>query len=227
MSNDNNVKADCDLLSQTVATLLEERAHLRAKERNLRVREQALKNQYKAGMGPSTDAQGLAASLRHILPYYLYPQNVGAVDQATWNFYYTFDFDFGVNPVLTSNTRQTQQIEVSQESMFVATAISVDAADDSDASARGPYQVNFFDNQSSRQLNEKPVPAQSIGSRSNPTKLSTGFLVMPNSTLSAEVTTWIPNGQTVTTVGSGVLQLIIYGFRMRPGNFRTVLSKVS
>lgn len=217
---------DCRILEHEIKAIGENRSSLRRKERELKIREEALKQQYKAGVGPSTTAKGLSASLRHILPNYLYPGNVGMIEDAYWAFYYTFDFDFGTNPVLTSNSRLSTRIEVSQEAAFIATNISVDTADNTDASFRGPYTVNLIDNQSSRQLNESPIPIQSLGKKSNPTKLPTGYLVMPNSSMTLEVGTWIPVGNTMNTTGDGRIQFVVGGIRIRTDAFRSVLSKV-
>lgn len=217
------IDQECLKLQQDIQYLLEQKRGLRKKERNNALRWQALMNEFRAG-GPAGTAKGLAASLRHILPYYLYPSNVGAIEQVRWPFDYTFDFDFGTNPTLTATTSQSQIIEVTQEAAVIITSISFDGEDNSGASFRGPYQVNLIDNQSSRQLNERPIPVQAIGRRSNPTKLSTGYLVMPNSSITMEVNTWIPAGISVPTVGEGKMSFVVHGFRMRVDDFRSVLS---
>lgn len=217
---------ECQALANQIQQLMLERSNLRKREQDLKSRARALPNEMRAG-GPQGTVEELAALLRKTLPYYLYPGNVGQLEKVAWPFYYTYNFDFGTDPTYTVESQRQQRIEISQEAAFIAMAVSVDYGDNSPASFRAPVTLRMVDTQSSRQLNDRNVPIQTFGRYSNPTVMNTGFLVMPNSSLTLNLETNVPEGFQVPTVGDGSFQVVVSGVRVRVDAFRNVLSTVT
>lgn len=168
----------------------------------------------------------LKDTLASILPSHLVPGNVGEYTQVTWPFWNQLDFDLGVNPSYTENTKQTQSFQNTQEAAFLLMAISRNHYGYDNASALAPLQIEIRDRQSSRQFNDKPIPLQMIGRRSHPTALSTPLLIMPNAHLDVQVTSFMPSGNTMATVGKGKFQLAFFGYRIRVEDSGKVLSSI-
>lgn len=215
----NSVAQNCVALQNQIQELLAQRAEIRRRERDMKLREELLSGQAVVRGGTTLKDQ-----LRTLLPTELQPRNLGGYTESAWPFWYPLDFDFGTDPTLTSETRQEQSVQVSQEAAFILTTLSLDAADNDNAAYRGPYQVTIRDAQSSRQLNDNPIPIQMIGTNSNPTKLHTGYLFMPNARIRMEVSTWIPAGTTMPAQGDGRFQFLLSGIRIRLGDLSKTLS---
>lgn len=208
------------LLVDELRLLRDQFSSLRTRERQLEIRQAALGRIYQV-RGGSKLAQHLSAQL----PDHLVPGNVGDVGKVAWNFAYPFDFNFGLNPTYSQATQQEQQVQVTQESAFLITAISISFIEDSPASSRAPLQLDIRDNQSTRQLNNLPIVLQSLGAQGNPTLLDTAFLMLPNASLSLRVTSFVPANETNPTVGDGRFQIALLGVRMRTDDFGTVLQQ--
>lgn len=215
-----NVQEECNLLMQELANLQEQRAGLRKRERNLKLREGVLDSMYQIRGGSEFQKH-----LSQYVPSRLMPTNVGKVSRVAWPFSYAFNFDFGTDPTYTSATRQTQSVQVTQEAAFIVTHMSLAARDNTEASLRAPLQIDIRDNQSTRFLNDVSIPIQMLGRDSNPTPLETGYLVMPNASLSVICSSWVPDGETNTTVGSGRFQIALFGVRVRVSDFGMVLQQ--
>ena len=71
----------------------------------------------------------LHKTLNSILPPNMRPGNVGDYSSVTWPMWYQADFDFGTNPSYTSNSRQTQNFQNTQEAAFLFMAISRNTTD--------------------------------------------------------------------------------------------------
>lgn len=168
----------------------------------------------------------LKGELSKVIPSYMMPGNVGSYTKVTWPFFYQMNFDFGTNPSWTSNTRQTQSFQVSQEAALLLAAVSRKSYSYNTASEMAPLSIEIRDRQSSRQMNDRPIPMQAIGSRSRPTVLPTAMLIMPNAFIDVTMTSWIPSGVTQATTGTGKFQFCFFGYRIRVEDADKVLSSV-
>jgi len=171
-------------------------------------------------------ASNLQGELSKAIPAYLMPGNVGAYSKVTWPFWYSMNFDFGTNPTWTTNSRQTQSFQVSQEAAFLVSALSLKTYSYSTASALAPLQIELKDRQSTRQFNDRPIPMQMIGKRSKPTVLPTAMLLMPNAFFDVTISSWVPSGVSQATTGTGKFQVTFYGYRVRVEDADKILSSV-
>lgn len=194
----------------------------RKREQNLKIRYAALsKIPVVGGNNPKT----LRDHLEQILPPTLIPSNVGNIDSVGWPFWYQFDFDFGTNPTLSTNLRQTQSVQVTQEAGFLMLGISRDSEEDSLAGSLGPWTIERIqDRQSSRQFNDKPVNFQTIGTKSNLTYFPTPMLFFPNAFIDLTMGSFQPTPNAV--VGNARHQLSIFGYRVRMGDDQRILSTI-
>lgn len=214
--NDQDVLAQIDSLKQMIV-------NERKRERNLKLRYQALKQVPQVGTAsPIT----LRDNLEQILPPNLVPSNVGALDSVAWPFWYQFDFDFGTNPLMSvQSTRQIQGEQVSQEGGFLLLAIARDSLENSQAGSNGPWTINSIrDRQSSRQFNNEPICFQTIGSRSNPTYLATPMFFFPNAFIDIEMGSFAQTPY--NALGSGKHQISLFGYRVRLGDEQKILSTI-
>ena len=170
--------------------------------------------------------QNLKGELAKSIPGYMMPGNVGSFTKVTWPFWYNVSFDFGANPSWSSNTRQTQSFQVSQEAAFLVSAISLKTHTYSTASALAPLQIELRDRQSTRQMNDRPIPLQMIGKRSHPTVLPTSMLLMPSAFFDVTMSSWLPVGLDQATTGNGKFQITFFGYRVRVEDADKVLSTV-
>jgi hypothetical protein len=168
----------------------------------------------------------LKSSLAKIIPPHMMPGNVGGYNKVTWPFWNQVNFDFGTNPTWSSNTRSTQSYQVSQESAFLLMAISRKTYSYTTASELAPIQFEIRDRQSSRQLNDAPIPLQAIGKKSKPTILPTPMLIMPNAFIDVTITSWLPVGVSQATTGTGKIQISFFGYRIRVEDADKILSSV-
>ncbi|MEO5348877.1 MAG: hypothetical protein H7836_04450 [Magnetococcus sp. YQC-3] len=172
------------------------------------------------------EQKNLKTELQKVIPPYMMPGNVGSFTKVTWPFWYNVSFDFGANPSWSSNTRQTQSFQVSQEAAFLLAAVSRKSYSYTTASELAPLQFEIRDRQSSRQLNDRPIPLQMIGKRSKPTILPTAMLIMPNAFLDVTMTSWLPSTVTQASTGTGKFQISFFGYRVRVEDADKVLSSV-
>lgn len=205
-------------INQMRALLQEERK----REQNLKIRYGALSQiPVVAGNNPKT----LRDHLENILPPSLIPSNVGNIDSVAWPFWYQFDFDFGTNPTLSVNLRQTQSVQVTQEAGFLMMAISRDSEETSLAGNLGPWTIESIrDRQSSRQFNNQPVNFQTLGERSNPSVFPTPMLFFPNAFIDITMGCFQPTPNPV--VGQARHQISVFGYRVRMGDDQRILSTI-
>lgn len=172
------------------------------------------------------DAGGLSQNLQAILPPELLPGNVGQLNNVAWDFFFELTLDLGTNPSITSNTRVSDSVQVTQESAFCLTGIYRHANNYGDSGDLGPLQITIQDLQSTRFFNAAPIPIQAIGQKGRPTVLPSPLLFMPNAKIQVEMTSWLANGVTQTTLGSGLHKIILEGFRVRVEDAANVLSNI-
>jgi len=169
------------------------------------------------------DIRGLKKRLRHILPSYLIPSNVGGINEVSWPFYEQVDFDFGANPTVTPATRQTQSFQVSQEAALLLMGISRSYDAVTTAGNAGPWLIDFRDRQSARQFNDKPVPIQVFGTKGNISPLPTPMLIMPNAFFEVTMSTYATSQ---VLVGSSHHQFSFFGYRIRVEDADKVMSTI-
>jgi hypothetical protein len=196
----------------------EERREIRRLEKKFRRQKNMSANEGNVG--------NLKRTLNEILPPHMRPGNVGNLNSVTWPMWYQVDFDFGTNPSYTSNSRQTQSFQNTQEAAFLMMAISRKHYGYDEASALAPLQIEMRDRQSSRQFNNNPIPIQMIGRRNHPTTMPTPMLIMPNAAMDVTANTWLAAGNTMATTGSGKFQLCFFGYRIRVEDSQKVLSAI-
>ncbi len=213
-------------LEQLYQNLLAEKQALRRDERMIAARERG------RGMGSLPDqlADGDAARLKknmeRFLPAHLVPGNVGPLYGTSWFFFQSVAFDFGVAPTILPSTSQTSSFQVTQEAAFIVMAISRTAPPTATGGGLGPWQIKLVDRQSSRQLNDRPIPLQAIGTESMPTVLPSPYLIMPNAFIDVTMSTWItaPLGQLLA--GPTTHEIAFYGYRVRLENATELLSTI-
>lgn len=166
----------------------------------------------------------LKKHLQRILPPGMVPGNVGNINEVMWPFYDAITIDFGTDPTYTANSRLTGSFQVTQEACLLLSKISRKSYSYSTAGELAPLQLTFRDRQSSRQLNDRPIPIQMIGRKSFPTVLPTPYIIMPNGNFEVEVTSWLSGSQ--ATVGSGKHDFIFEGYRIRIEDQDKVLSTI-
>lgn len=181
--------------------------------------ERQWRKEYKRGKN-----MNLRDKLASFLPPYMVPGNVGHINQVTWPFWESVSFDFGANPTWSPSTRQVKSFQVTQEAGWLVTHLARKSYGYNTASELAPLQIQIVDRQSSRQFNDRPIPIQMIGKRSKPTVLPTPMLVMPNAFIDVTMTSW--SDGSMTTTGTGKMDLIIFGYRIRIADQNKVLSTV-
>lgn len=167
----------------------------------------------------------LKSQLQKFLPQYLMPGNVGDWQEVSWPFWNSLTFDFGVNPTWTPTTSITQSFNVSNDAAFILTEIYHKTYAYGDAGSLAPLQVNMRDRQSGRQLTDIPVPLQNLGKRTHPTHFPTGYMLLPNSFLDVTINSWV-TAATNMAIGSGKIELVFKGYRMRVENQEKLYSTI-
>jgi len=199
--------------------ILEERRVIRAKERSFR--RSRLKKENNVNI-----VNTLQEKLKAVLPKHLLPGNVGDLKEVTWPFYHKTTFDFGTNPTWLPTTRATQSFQVTQEAGLLLMAISRKPWDSTGAGDRAPLQISISDRQSSRQFNNSPIPIQSIGKKRWPTILPTSYFFVPNAFVDITMTSFIPTGETMTTVGNGKHEFSFFGYRIRAEDTASIMAAI-
>jgi hypothetical protein len=215
-------------MSDEIDKILAERREIRRIERKLR-KEWKRSHTMSANMplgAVEGDVATLKQNLAQVIPPYMMPGNVGGYNKVTWPFWFQVNFDFGTNPTWSSAIRSTQSFQVTQEAAFLLMAISRKSYGYSTASELSPTQVEIRDRQSSRQFNDRPIPYQMIGKKSRPSVLPTPLLVMPNAFIDVTMSSWLPNGVSQATVGTGKFQLSFFGYRIRVEDADKVMSTI-
>lgn len=195
----------------------------RNRENNLKARWMVLNSQPELA---ASDIKRLEANFQGFLPSHLVPGNVGPINAVVWPFWEQMDFDFGVDPTISTNLRQTQSFQVSQEAAFMIMAISRDSREVNLAGSLGPWQIVMKDAQSSRQLNDKPLAFQEIGFKSNPTVLPTPYFLFPNARFEVEMSGFNDPALSFIALGMASHQLSFFGYRVRVEDAQRVLSTI-
>ena len=203
-----------------IKSLQNQMKDLRRIERNIRVREQALSSE------PMVNNKDLRSSLCEFLPDHLMPRNVGSYNSVSWPFFFQVNFDFGLNPAITSYLSQSHSFQVTQEGALLLLQISRTSDEYTTAGDLGPWTVEFRDRQSSRQFNDRPIPLQMIGTKARPSDLPTPMLLMPNAFFDVKMSSWLPAGLTQNTLGVGRHQISFHGLRVRVEDYDKVLSSI-
>ena len=204
----------------------DQRKEIRRLERQFRRSQNQNQNQNNNFAGSENAAKentmSLEQNLKRILPSYMMPTNVGDVNSVSWPFHHVVNFDLGDNATVGPNTRVTDSFQVSQEAAFIITKMSVKTH--SDGIEMAPLTIRMIDRQSSRQFNDGAIPLQMIGSKSYPSIFPTPMLIMPNAFMDFTLESWVAANQAV--VGSGKIQLMLEGYRIRLGDMTKVLSTI-
>lgn len=174
---------------------------------------------------------GLGKALRSILRPDLVPGNVGHINHAAWNFYYTVNFNLQNDatwPNLTSNTRQISSFTVSQEAAFLMMGITRHAEDYSSAGDLGPLALEIIDRQSSRYFNNEPIPIQNFGYKGYVSYLPVPMLILPNAKVEMQLTTTLDQGVSQNAEGgsTGKHSFTCWGYRVRVEDAGKVLSSI-
>lgn len=199
---------------------------LRQREKNLKAREQYLKN---PGTFSANNVRNFRDSMQGSLPSYMMPGNVGGVNEVTWPFLFNVTLDFGANPSIADNVFARNFYQVDQEAAFLILSISrAHQTDENNASATflAPIQIEFIDRQSSRRFMSEPMPLQMLGSNSCPSIYPTAFYMPPNSILDVVASGIPPAAFPVDFTGSGEFQLSFFGNRIRTEDAGKVLSTI-
>lgn len=210
-------------LAREIDILRSYKRELRRVERSLDARNKALSSEMQV---PNSSAGDLKNKLIHGLPLHLVPTNVGGLYEAAWEFYYRVNFNFQGLAELNRNIRQTQFFQVTQESAFIMTGVSHNfARGNTAAGGYAPWEIDFRDRQSTRQLMNDPIPVQCLGSKGNESKLPTPYLLMPNAQF--EVTLTCAQTTPLVVDPEDVrLQLVFHGLRMRIDAADKILSTI-
>lgn len=214
----------CQRVQSQIQVLTAQRDQLRRMERKMNVKLDELSSVGSGGGGGAP----LRMKLDAILPKYLRPGNVGDINEVAWDMSYPVDFSFGANPTLVPTSGATSSFSVSQEAGFLLLGVAVDLNNivAGFGFATNPFQMTIRDNQSSRQLNDSPIPLPAIGSYSKPSLLPVPYLLLPNASVSVVLSTWLPTGASITTTWNGKIQVIFKGLRVRVDDQSQILSFV-
>lgn len=178
---------------------------------------------------PAVKKNALKQHLEGLLPPELVPSNVGSLSEVTWGFFYQLDFDLGEDVTFDHNFRASKSFKVNAEAAFLVTRIYRTTRDADQAGFAAPLCVSMKDLQSSRQLNDNPIPVQAIPSKGYYWELPVPFLIYPSASMELELTSWLPAGVTLSTEGSNYQGFTLYGARVRVKDqnqvLRTALSR--
>jgi len=191
--------------------IIEEIKKIRVQRNSVRKLEREIIGETKMIQPMVADASDLRSNLSKILPKHLVPSNVGDYRQVLSPFFYSVEFDFGVNPTYGPLFNQTSSFKVNQDSGFLLMGISRMWADNSGAGFKAPLALTIRDNQSTRQFNNTAFPIQTIGYLGEETVLATPLLLVPNASISITLTSWLDKD--ITFIGSGYHEFVFHGFR--------------
>lgn len=167
----------------------------------------------------------LRQQLASKLPSFLMPGNIGGYNKVVWPFWFNLTFDFGTDPTYGPNTSQVQEFKVSQDGAFLMQSITRNAHTYNSAGELSALQFQMVDRQSTRQLNSTPIALQAFGHKSRPAIMPMPYLLMPSAKFEVTLSSWLPANQ--ATTGSGLHNLVFFGYRVRVEDFENVLSTVT
>ena len=213
MENDKYIRKILQEYDQTKA--------LRTQERNLKVRSNAFSH------SPVVGRDDLRDNLQKILPKSMVPRNIGNISEVEWPFSYELQFDLseGDNTVIPSNLFKSDKFQVSNEAGFLLTSMYRTFSSPTIAGFGAPLQVNLIDTQSSRRFNDKPIQIQHIGYQGRPLKLETPMLISPNSTFTAEISSWMAADMTIPNQ-NGKMSIVFQGSRIRLEDMNEVFKAI-
>jgi len=195
---------------------------LRIKERSLDTRNKKLASQYQL---PSSGPEGVRNSMIHGLPMDLVPLNIGGIEKAAWNMFYPVNFSFPFLTTLNNTIRQEKYFQVSSEAAFIMTHLSYSFADkDSEGNGLSPWAIEFFDAQSTRQLQQSSIPLQCFGVQGIQSQLTTPYLLMPNARFKTVVSCFQTGSFALAGPTDVNLQVTYHGIRMRVDDAGAILS---
>jgi hypothetical protein len=196
--------------------------NLRIQERSLDTRNKKIASQYQV---PSSGPESMRNNLLHGLPTELVPLNIGGIEKAAWNMFYPVNFSFTGLTTLNNTLRQEKYFQVSQEAAFIMTHLSYSfPTRNAQAQGSAPWAIEFFDAQSTRQLQQSPIPLQCYGVQGLQTQLTTPYLLMPNAKFKT-VLTCFQTGVFVLPAPTDVnVQVTYHGIRMRVDDAGEILS---
>lgn len=212
------------LITQDLERLKAEIKDMQTQARDLNARTKTLINT------PVVGQDSLSANLKSFLPKQFVPGNVGHINKVSWDFSFSVDFNLSQTPDwpnYTSNTRQTNSFQVTQESAFLLMAMSRHCNDYLDGDL-APLTIEIRDRQSSRFFNNFPTPLQMYGQKGYPTIFPTPMFLPPNAFYDVTIGTSLADGVSQNTQGgsSGIIQVSFHGYRVRVEDADKVLSSI-
>lgn len=187
---------------------------------------QAIANPCSAAPSSTCYPNAMRLALQAFLPPELMPSNVGNLSEVAWLYQIPFNFAFGLNPTLSSATFQQQNVQIPQDGGFLALMLSVAGDDFSPACMGGPYTVNLTDAQSAQQFMNNYLPIRMLAYKSHMSLMVTPMYFSPSATITAKMSTWLPQGQNMTTFGSGNLQVLLTGLMTAHTGDQDIMSNV-
>lgn len=210
-------------LAQQAETLRAGIQSLRKTERDLDARSKYLSSQAQL---PNSGPESVRESMIAGLPTELVPLNIGNIEKAAWNMFYPINFSFEGVTELTNTLRQEKFFQVSQEAAFIMTHVSYSFPNGNvEAEGQSPWAIQFFDAQSTRQLQQAPIPLQCFGKQGLQTQLTTPYLLMPNAKFQTVLSCFQTGSFTLAGGATDIaLQVTFHGIRMRVEDASAILS---
>lgn len=151
------------------------------------------------------------------IPPHMMPGNVGENKKVHWPFMFNVEFDLGADPVFSAASRQQKFFQVTQEAGFLLCGISRAHNVTGSGGNLAPLGIEIRDRQSARQLNNAPIPIQTIGKHSRYLPIHEPFWIPPNAYVDITLSYL---GDTATDVNStggenSRVSLTFWGYRMR------------
>lgn len=197
---------------------------LRIAERSLDARMSALNEQFQV---PNSNVEQVRESLIHHLPTELVPLNIGGIEKAAWNMWYPNTFSFTGLTELNDNLKQSQFFQVTPEAAFIMTHIEYSfPLGKTPANESAPWALEFFDRQSTRQLQSNPIPVQIFGKQGWPSQLTTPYLLMPNAQFEVKLSCIQTLPFTLAAPEDMQLQVTFSGIRIRVEDAAEILSTI-
>jgi hypothetical protein len=199
-----STRAEAYAVAEAIRT---ERSENRKQETYLEVQRLMAKS------NPVISSNDLVSNLAKILPPHVAPKNIGRFDDLMWDYFFPVEFDFGVDPTFTSNTRKSEPFIVNQEGAFLLFGISRVYQDIGSSGLGAPLLVDIESNQTDKRFNDIQFPIQNIGDKGRPTLFETPMLIQKNTSVNITLTSWVESD--LTTVGSGLHELMFFGLKVR------------
>lgn len=161
---------------------------------------------------------GIAEQLKQKgIPAHMMPGNVGENSKVHWPFMFNIEFDLGVDPIFSAGSRQQKFFQVTQEAGFLLCGISRAHNLPGTGGEQAPLGIDIRDRQSSRQLNNNPIPIQVFGRHSNYLPVHEPFWIPPNAYVDITLSYLGDVATDVNDTGgvSSKVTLTFWGYRMR------------